>query len=145
MNIFMDVLGSRTANGRGFSVLSFREWNERVISAASKVEGPKRNSYKRFPSTRIPDVFDSLQRADEGLRNSEEGADAEAFAGTGRFELNHAMRLSQSLRDAPSLGKGHVEKWVNYWEKKGLFASSSLNNSVYAPLHGNGFIPLARL
>lgn len=146
MRIFIDVLGSRTGSGPALSVLPTREWNERVVSAASTFEGSRRDRYKRFPSTRIQDTCDRVIWADEILRNSDKGVNSEAYVGTGKCELNQAIRLSESLRYAPSLGRVHVEKWASYWEKNGLFASGKSRDSMHSPLqHQKVTMPLARL
>lgn len=118
IGIFEDLLKYRAGINQALSILSFREWNERVISAASRVDGPRHNSYKQFPSTKIQHVFDKMAHANEALLNSEDGVNAEACIGTAKLDVNQATRLSKSLRDAPSLGKEHVEKWVSYWEKR---------------------------
>lgn len=145
MKIFQEVFKSHAGNGQTLPIVSFREWNERVKNAASRVEGPKRNSYMRFPTTRIQQVFDIVERADEALREIKEDMNAEAFLGAAKLEINQGIRLSESLRDAPSLGREHVEKWVSYWEKD-LSTSNSSRNSVQSPFqHKKDFVPLARL
>ncbi|KAF8601144.1 hypothetical protein BDV93DRAFT_496000 [Ceratobasidium sp. AG-I] len=146
IGLFEEVLKSRPGGDQAFSIVSFREWNERVAHAASLVKGPKRNGQKRFPSTKIQHVIDSIMCWNEALHNTENGTNGEAYTGTAKFEVHEATRLSETLRNAPRLGKEHVEKWVSYWEKKGLFTSCSLDNSASAPLlHGTGSVVRARL
>ncbi|KAF8593131.1 hypothetical protein BDV93DRAFT_516805, partial [Ceratobasidium sp. AG-I] len=60
INLFEEVLKSRAGSNQAFSIVPFREWNERVACAASAVEEPKRNNHKRFPSTRIQHVIDKI-------------------------------------------------------------------------------------
>ena len=146
MGLFEDVLKSRTGSGQGLSVVPFREWNERVVLAASAVEGPKRNGRKRFPSTKIQHVIDRMMYWNEALQNIEDGTNAEAYMGTAKFDVDQAVQLSRSLRETQSLGRVHVEKWVSDWEHKGLFGGGTLNSSFsgsFPPY--NGRVPRARL
>ncbi|KAG8701412.1 hypothetical protein FRC08_004090, partial [Ceratobasidium sp. 394] len=98
----------------------FSEWNERVASAASAFDGPESERYKRFPSTKIQSTIEGMTRADEYLRSKGVETGAES-GGTARLDTSEAEMLSESLKNAPQIGQEHVEKWVEYWGKKGLF------------------------
>lgn len=144
--LFGDVLKSREANGQESLIVPFREWNKRVAYAASIAKSSNRDIHKRFPSTRIQHVVDRIMHWNEALKHAENGADAEAYTGTAKFDVDQAAQLSESLRDTPSLGKGHVEKWVSHWEMQGLFDFCGFDGSGSSPLlHVNSVVARARL
>ncbi|KAG8734982.1 hypothetical protein FRC10_011138 [Ceratobasidium sp. 414] len=101
-------------------IVPFSEWNERVASAASAFRGSESDRYKRFPSTKIQSTIEGMIHADEELRSKGAEVGVES-GGTARLDTSEAEGLSQTLKNAPQIGQGHVEKWVGYWEKKGLF------------------------
>ncbi|KAG8707499.1 hypothetical protein FRC08_000465 [Ceratobasidium sp. 394] len=101
-------------------MVPFTEWNECVASAALTFDGPENERYKRFPSTKIQSTIEGMTRADEYLRS--QGAEIKAESGGAvRLDTCKAEVLSQSLKSARQIGREHVEKWIGYWEKKGLF------------------------
>ncbi|KAF8601152.1 acetyl-CoA synthetase-like protein [Ceratobasidium sp. AG-I] len=124
MALFSEVLGSRTNGGQPLPIVPLREWNERVSKAASTFNGSERDKYRRFPSARIQAAFDRMLSNEEELQHSMDGDDAEA-GGTAWLDTTKGQHLSKSMRDARRLGKAHVEKWVEYWERKRMFISSS--------------------
>lgn len=115
-----DALKSRAHVGQSLTVVPFSEWNERVISQASVFEGPESERYKKYPTTKIQDIFDGFARADMALRDSANHGDVDA-GGTVELDTSQAQELSQTLREAPILGREHADKWVSYWRKWALF------------------------
>ncbi|KAF8601146.1 acetyl-CoA synthetase-like protein [Ceratobasidium sp. AG-I] len=118
INLFAGALESRTEGKQVFSIVSFREWSERVRSAASAFRGSDTDRNRRFPSTKIQTTFDSIERAGNEVRGEDKEVEA---GGTARLSSIRAEELSRNLRDVPRIGKEHVERWVGYWENTGLF------------------------
>ncbi|KAF8601149.1 NAD(P)-binding protein [Ceratobasidium sp. AG-I] len=145
MRILRDVLKSRGVTSQLLSIVSFREWNERVISAAAASKGSRRDISNRFPSIKIQKWIKKFIHADEAARY-EGRMDVEAGIGTARMDMSHATELSESLRNATRLEREHVEKWVEYWEKESMFVPSGFHLRV-GPTHGgrNPPVSLARL
>ena len=102
------------------STVAFREWNERVTNAASAFRGSETDRHKRFPSTKVQSTFDRIVYVSEGLKSGDDVANMEA-GGTARLDTQQAEKLSDSLSKVSRLGREHVERWVGYWEKRGLF------------------------
>ncbi|KAF8601151.1 hypothetical protein BDV93DRAFT_446190, partial [Ceratobasidium sp. AG-I] len=145
ISIFSDVLKSRGVSRQPLSVVSFRQWNDRVINEVAASKGPRRSTYNRFPSTKIQNIFERIVRGDEGIRDRER-TDLEVGGGTAMLDIYQAVQMSKSLKDAPKLGKSHVEKWVDYWEREGMFVSSGLNCCAgLGHKSGNHPVCLARL
>ncbi|KAH7330580.1 hypothetical protein B0J17DRAFT_632360 [Rhizoctonia solani] len=119
MSAFSDVLASRT--GSALPIVEFGEWNKRVTESAVAFQGSDADRYKRFPSTKIQGTMDGMAYADQVLRagDGDEGAES---GGTVRLVTTRAEQASEGLRNTPRLGRGHVEKWVKYWEAKGIFS-----------------------
>jgi uncharacterized Ntn-hydrolase superfamily protein len=118
MESFSSVLASRTTST--LPIVQFSEWNKRVSESAASFQGPESERYKCFPSTKIQSTVDGMVHADEELRLRDEAGDVES-AGTVRLDTTIAEQLSEALSSTQKLGKDHVEKWVEYWETKGLF------------------------
>ncbi|KEP48039.1 putative acetyl-CoA synthetase-like protein [Rhizoctonia solani 123E] len=115
---FSTTIGART--GSKIPIVRFSEWNRRVIEAASSYKGSESDRYRRFPSTKIQGAVDGMVRADNELRSHRNTGNAES-GGTARLDTTMAEALSKTLSCTLELGIAHVEKWVGYWESRGLF------------------------
>ncbi|KAG8784498.1 hypothetical protein FRC12_018624 [Ceratobasidium sp. 428] len=118
--IFAQVLEARGKDDQAISLVPFTEWNQRVTSAASAFVGSESDRYKRFPSTKIQGTIDGMVYADTELQSKGANIGVES-GGTARLDTSEAERLSEMLKNTPKLGQEHVEKWIAYWEKRGLF------------------------
>ncbi|CAE6464920.1 unnamed protein product, partial [Rhizoctonia solani] len=118
MNAFSQSLTSRT--GSQLPIVRFDEWNKRVVKAAASFKGSESDRYKRFPSTKIQSTVDGMVLADDELRSREQVGNVEA-GGTVRLDTTVAEEFSETFKSTVELGKEHVQKWVRYWEAKGLF------------------------
>ncbi|CAE7151175.1 unnamed protein product [Rhizoctonia solani] len=117
MTAFSEVLAPRI--GCSLPTVELEEWNKRVAQKAANFQGSDVDRYQHYPSTKIQGVVDGMAHADRLLRSRDE-EDVES-AGTVRLVTKNTERISKGLRSTPGLGKAHVEKWVKYWEAKGLF------------------------
>ncbi|CAE7151180.1 unnamed protein product [Rhizoctonia solani] len=117
MTAFSEVLTPHI--GCSLPVVELEEWNKRVAQKAANFQGSDVDRYQRYPSTKIQGMVDGMAHADQLLRSRDE-KDVES-AGTVRLVTRNAERISKGLKSTPGLGKAHVEKWVKYWEPKGLF------------------------
>ncbi|CAE6506561.1 unnamed protein product [Rhizoctonia solani] len=120
MRAFSVSIRSRT--GSELHVVHFDEWNKQVAEAAVAFKGSESERYKRFPSTKIQGTVDGMVQADNELRLCEDASIVES-GGTPRLDTTTAEALSNTLRSTPELDMAHVEKWVEYWESRGLFGS----------------------
>ncbi|KAH7318820.1 hypothetical protein B0J17DRAFT_584211 [Rhizoctonia solani] len=118
MNAFSQSLASRT--GSQLPIVRFEEWNNSVVEAAGTFKGSESDRYKRFPSTKIQSTVDGMVLADNELRSRGEVGNVES-GGTVRLDTTVAEAFSKTFKFTPELGKEHVQKWVGYWESKGLF------------------------
>ncbi|KAG9073882.1 hypothetical protein FS749_014597 [Ceratobasidium sp. UAMH 11750] len=121
IELFAESLSSHTPNGTKLEIAPFGEWNEMVTRAASNFEGSEEQKYRRFPSTKIQDVFEGMIQSIHGVRSSDIGSHAEA-GDTALLDMAEAQKLSHTLENAPKLGRVYVLRWVTYWERRGLFA-----------------------
>lgn len=122
MVLFSQALARRTTDAP-LPIVRFNEWNQRVKKGAGSFNGPESERYKRFPSTKIQSTIDKMVQADEELRASD-GAGGAGDEGSGEtlwLDTRKAQRLSGVLRSTRELGKPHVNRWIEYWESKGLF------------------------
>ncbi|KAG9126234.1 hypothetical protein FRC07_004314 [Ceratobasidium sp. 392] len=119
-SIFAQTLKSRNNDTQPLPLVPFREWNQRVTTVASTFVGSESDRYRRFPSTKIQSTIEGMVQADEELQLQGTKLGAES-GGTARLDTSKAEGLSEALKNAPEIGQEHVEKWVKYWEKKGLF------------------------
>ncbi|KAH7318802.1 hypothetical protein B0J17DRAFT_633963 [Rhizoctonia solani] len=113
-------IGSRT--GSELHIVRFDEWNKQVAKAAAAFTGSGSDRYKRFPSTKIQCTVDGMVQADIELRLSGDASNVES-GGTSRLDTTAAEALSNTLKSTPELDMAYVEKWVEYWESRGLFES----------------------
>lgn len=120
ISLFSNVLCSLAESKESLPSIPFGEWNELVRSAASAFQGSEADRHKRFPSTKIQSTFDGIAHISEVLQSGERGKDVDA-AGMARLDTTQAEKLSENLRDVPRLGRDHVEQWVGYWKRNGLF------------------------
>ncbi|KAG9080825.1 hypothetical protein FRC06_006119, partial [Ceratobasidium sp. 370] len=118
IEMFAEVLNLRTPSGAKLNIVPFGEWNDKVTKAASTFTGLEDQKYKKFPSTKIQDVFDGMIQSMHGMWPQDNGSYAEA-GGTAFLDMTEAQQLSSILRDAPRLSQAYVERWVTYWEGKG--------------------------
>ncbi|KAG9126236.1 hypothetical protein FRC07_004316 [Ceratobasidium sp. 392] len=118
--MFAEGLGAREHYGRILPVVPFNEWNERVKSAALAFEGSQSDRFRRFPSTKIQGTMEALADADQKLRSQTVDVSIEAV-GFPLLDTSEAERLSETLRSTAQLCEEHVEKWIGYWAKMGLF------------------------
>lgn len=133
INKCRDALSSRGIGRQPLAIVPFGEWKKQVFIAAAAYKGSKRDVYNRFPILMIQKALNKGVDADENVRQ-EEHEYVEAVTGTARMDLYHASKLSGRLRDAPQLGRHHVEKWVDYWQKEEMFASNELHRRA-EPMH----------
>ncbi|KEP48049.1 putative acetyl-CoA synthetase-like protein [Rhizoctonia solani 123E] len=119
MNAFSQSLAPRT--GSQLPIVRFDEWNKCVVEAAASFKGSESDRYKRFPSTKIQSTVDGMVLADDELRSREHIGNVEA-GGTVQLDTTVAAEFSETFKSTAELGKEHVQKWVGYWEAKGLFA-----------------------
>lgn len=114
MNAFSDVLASRSnARTTVLPIVPFNEWNKRVNERTLSLKVPDKKRHRRFPSTKIQSMIDNVAYADENLRLRTE-TNNDVLTGVLR-DANNAVGSAEELR------REHVEKWVQYWETKGLF------------------------
>ncbi|KAG9075520.1 hypothetical protein FS749_012798 [Ceratobasidium sp. UAMH 11750] len=121
IDMFAEVLSSHTSNGTKLEIVPFSQWNKKVTKAALTFEGPEGERYRKFPSTKIQDVFEGMIQSIHGIHSTDIGSDAEA-GGTVFLDMGEAQKLSHTLENAPKLSRVYVERWIAYWERRGLFA-----------------------
>ncbi|KAG8735999.1 hypothetical protein FRC10_009928 [Ceratobasidium sp. 414] len=121
IEIFAKVLDSRAPNGVKLEVVPFGEWNDKVIKASSTFRGPEDQKYRRFPSTKVQDVFDGMTESPHRVQRRGSGSHIET-GGTALLDTTEGQKLSCTLKNAPKLGRVDVERWVAYWERRGLFS-----------------------
>ncbi|CAE6511891.1 unnamed protein product [Rhizoctonia solani] len=120
MTAFATLLTSH--RGSILPILELSEWNKRVAERTMTFRGSHVDRYKCFPSTKIQSTMDGIALADQQLRSraADEGVES---AGTVRLITTKAEQMSEGLRNTPRLGREHVERWIKYWEARGLFAN----------------------
>lgn len=118
--------------------MPFHEWRKQVLIAEAASKDSSHNIYNRLPALRMRKGLKKMAHTDKEVRK-EEHVDVEAGSGTARMDFYHALKLSGRLRDAPQLGRQHVEKWVDYWQKEKMFAPNELYRRA------GSFVHVARL
>ncbi|KAG8708012.1 hypothetical protein FRC09_001485 [Ceratobasidium sp. 395] len=123
IEMFADVLDSRVSNSTKLGTLPFNGWSEKVATAASNFEGSEDEQYQKFPSMKIQDVYGCMIQSVHGAKSGDGISSRSGEAGS--LDIKEAQKMSGTLRSAPALDRAHVDKWVTYWEKKGLFAQNA--------------------
>ncbi|KAG8734879.1 hypothetical protein FRC10_011339 [Ceratobasidium sp. 414] len=118
--MFAEALKTWSGGNQILPIVPFNEWNEHVKRAALTFEGSQRDRYRHFPSMRVQSMMEAIARADEELRSRGVEVGIEA-GGPPCLDTTEAVRVSETLRNISQISQEHVEKWVGYWVKMGVF------------------------
>lgn len=107
-------------SGKELSLVPFSNWNRMVVQAASSLDHV--SARRRFPSTMMQTIFDTIARSDTLARNRS-GIDFEEIQALGVPRLETCICTSQSptMESIQPLGEEDVASWMRYWSSAGLF------------------------
>ncbi|TFK48709.1 putative aminoadipate reductase [Heliocybe sulcata] len=98
-------------------LVPFKQW---IALLEKKAAGATESDIKAMPAIKLLPFFQNMAVADEAIRAS--GQTETEAGGMPRFATHKAQAVSQTLRDAPELSAEDAERWIAYWNRKGLFA-----------------------
>ncbi|QRV95210.1 AMP binding enzyme [Ceratobasidium sp. AG-Ba] len=120
VKMFDRALHSCVAHVTNLEVVPFSDWNQRITRAATIFGGSEAEKARKYPSSKIQDMVDQMVRYAGSTKTNGSTASGE-MGGIVALDMMQALALSHTLRSVESLDRQYVDKWIMYWQAKGLF------------------------
>lgn len=100
-------------------IVPWSEWYNKL-----ELCGP--DDINRIPALKLLPFYRSLAAGDSALRTLDKGEAANREAlGFVTLATDKMQVISSTLRELPSLEGGDSERWITYWQSKGLLPKST--------------------
>ncbi|KAF8878948.1 putative aminoadipate reductase [Infundibulicybe gibba] len=111
------ALRRRQLANESFPIIPFQQWFGRLEERARTATD---GDLELIPAIKLLDFFRGVASFDSTL-GTQNGQETMESGGVTRFKTDRAEATSVTMRTLPSIGDEDAGRWVDYWEKVGLF------------------------